>query len=71
MKNRLLLAVLLCPLFLFSKEYEITDVQILAQLNTDGSMDVSESRTYRFKDSFTFAFINLSKSKEISRIIIN
>jgi uncharacterized membrane protein len=42
-----------------AKSYRITDVHIDAQLHADGSMDVKESRGYRFEESFTFAYRDL------------
>jgi len=48
---------LLMPLSAASaKSYRITGVDIHAELKPDGSMDVLESRTYRFNGSFSFAF---------------
>ncbi|OVE80107.1 hypothetical protein BVY01_00845, partial [bacterium I07] len=38
------------------KSYQYTGVQFEAQLNSDGSMNVTESRTYRFKGRYRFAF---------------
>ena len=51
---------LLFPLCLFAdKKYYITNVDIIAQLNQDGSMDVVEDRTYKFKGNFKYAFQTL------------
>jgi uncharacterized membrane protein len=38
-----------------SKSYRIERVAILAQVNPDGSMDIQESRTYRFRGQFKWA----------------
>ncbi|MEE9169576.1 MAG: DUF2207 domain-containing protein, partial [bacterium] len=38
-----------------SKSYRIERVAILAQVNPDGSMDIRESRTYRFRGQFKWA----------------
>ena len=47
------------------KKYNITNVNIVAQLNSDGSMDIVEERTYYFKGKFKYAFQNLNISDEI------
>ena len=39
-----------------AKSYSISDTNIQATLNPDGSMDVVEKRTYKFDGSFTFAY---------------
>jgi len=44
------------PLARAEKSYQITHVHIDAQLHADGSMDVSESRTYQFRGSYRFAY---------------
>jgi len=49
-----------------AKFYRITDVNISAQLNKDGSMDVTESRTYQFKGSYRYAFRTFPLSDSIS-----
>ena len=53
-----LLATLLCSA-VAAKSYRITQTDIGARLYTDGSMEVSESRTYQFDGSFTFAYRDL------------
>tara|TARA_Y100001968_G_C19343470_1_gene710797 strand:+ start:567 stop:944 length:378 start_codon:yes stop_codon:yes gene_type:complete len=47
------------------KKYNITNVNIVGQLNQDGSMDIIEERTYYFKGKFKYAFQNLNISDEI------
>lgn len=42
-----------------AKSYRITGVDLEAHLRSDGSMDVSEKRTYRFSGSFSFAHRDL------------
>jgi len=39
-----------------AKSYRITEVGITAQLRRDGSMEVSENRTYRFSGTFSYAY---------------
>jgi uncharacterized membrane protein len=59
--------VLICALLMFvwipnlsaAKSYRITGVSIDAQLQTDGSMDIIESRTFKFSGSFSFVFRTL------------
>jgi len=52
-----LLAVLLTgQQALADKSYKMEDVTISADLSSDGSMSVSEDRTYRFKGRFKYAF---------------
>lgn len=45
-----------------TKDYSITNVTINNTVNTDGSMDVVESRTYNFDGSFSFAYQTINKS---------
>ena len=49
------------PLFTkcIAKSYTIESVAITAQLNTDGSMDIREERTYYFSGAFSYAFYTL------------
>lgn len=62
-----ILFVCVCVFFMFvwlpdlsaAKSYRITGVSIDAQLQTDGSMDVIESRTFKFSGSFSFVFRTL------------
>jgi hypothetical protein len=42
-----------------AKSYDITRVEMEARLMPDGSMEVSEARTYRFEDSFRYAYRDL------------
>lgn len=48
--------LLLSPQVFAAKYYQIIQVDIGAQLRADGSMEVTESRTYRFVGSFSYAF---------------
>lgn len=65
MKLRLLLlvtAALLCCLpqpALTAKSYRITGVHIDAQLHPDGTMNVVETRDYKFTGSYSFAYRDL------------
>jgi uncharacterized membrane protein YgcG len=54
----ILLGTLLCST-VGAKSYRITRADINARLDEDGSMEVSESLTYRFAGSFTFAYRDL------------
>jgi uncharacterized membrane protein len=42
-----------------AKSYEITHVDIEARLHPDGSMDMTEERTYQFQGSYRFAYRDL------------
>ena len=44
--------LLLIPTQAFAIDFNITDVQIEAQLNEDGTADVTEQFTYEFEDEF-------------------
>jgi len=44
------------PTVALAKEYGIRSVNIDAHLNADGSMDVTEARTYDFNGSFSYAY---------------
>ncbi|HSI68186.1 MAG TPA: DUF2207 domain-containing protein, partial [Planococcus sp. (in: firmicutes)] len=44
--------VLLVPTQAFAVDFEITEVRIDAQLNEDGTADVTEQFTYDFDDDF-------------------
>ncbi|MCC6710990.1 MAG: DUF2207 domain-containing protein, partial [Candidatus Pacebacteria bacterium] len=48
------------------KEYQISSVNIQAELKTDGSMEVTETRTYNFTGDFRFAYqrINLKPDQK-------
>ncbi len=50
-----------------TKDYSITNVSINNTVNTDGSMDVVESRTYNFDGSFSFAYQTINKSNSKSK----
>ncbi|WP_341960200.1 DUF2207 domain-containing protein [Planococcus maritimus] len=58
MKNKqglafiLFIFLLLVPVQAFAIEFDITEVQIEAQLNEDGTADVTEQFTYEFEDEF-------------------
>jgi len=66
--------ICICMLFVFvwlpdvfaAKSYRITGVSIDAQLQTDGSMDVIESRTFKFSGSFSFVFRTLTPQGRVS-----
>jgi uncharacterized membrane protein len=49
-----------------AKSYRITGVTIDAQLRQDGSMDVIESRTFKFSGSFSFVFRTLTAQGRIT-----
>jgi uncharacterized membrane protein len=49
-----------------AKSYRITNVSIDAQLQTNGSMDVVESRTFEFSGSFSFVFRTLGPQGSIT-----
>ncbi|RAZ67213.1 DUF2207 domain-containing protein [Planococcus maitriensis] len=58
MKNKkglafvLFIFMLLVPAQAFAIDFDITDVEIEAQLNEDGTVDVTEQFTYEFEDDF-------------------
>jgi uncharacterized membrane protein len=61
--------IVLCGLSsstVIAKSYQVTHVEIDARLRPDGSMDVSESRTYRFDGSFTFAYRDLPSGEAVT-----
>lgn len=45
-----------------TKDYSITNVTINNTVNTDGSMNVIESRTYNFDGSFSYAYQSINKT---------
>jgi uncharacterized membrane protein len=49
-----------------AKSYRITRVDIGARLNADGSMEVSEARTYAFSGSFTFAYRDFPVGQQVT-----
>ena len=57
---------LLSPQAFADKSYQITKIDIDAQLHPDGSMDVTESRTYRFEGSFRYAYRELPTTGPVS-----
>src|SRR3989339_325169 len=58
----------LFPAQVQAKSYEIEDVNIRAVLHkTDGSMDVTEQRTYDFDGEYTFAYIYINKHPDQSK----
>lgn len=61
------IAVLTGPLqsAAMAKSYRITGVDVVAHLRPDGSMDVSEKRTYRFSGSFSFAYRDLPAGEPV------
>ena len=67
-KYELVFLLFFLPVFIFgskNKKYYITNVDIIGQLIEDGSVDVTENRTYKFKRSFKYAFQKLKKSDGI------
>ena len=56
--------VLLClfPAPALAKSYTIDPIQIDATVNRDGSMDVTETRSYNFDGSYTFAYQSIHKT---------
>jgi uncharacterized membrane protein len=54
------------PELFAAKSYRITGVSIDAQLQTDGSMDVIESRTFEFSGSFSFVFRTLTTQGRVT-----
>ncbi len=68
------LFICMCVFFVFvwlpdlsaAKSYRISGVSIEAQLQTDGSMDVFESRTFEFSGSFSFVFRTLTDQGRIT-----
>ena len=64
-KYNLVLLLLLFPILILgasNKKYSITNVNIIGQLSDNGSMNVTEDRTYKFKGKFKYAFQKLKKS---------
>ena len=53
----LVISIAAAPIFTkcIAKSYTIESVAITAQLNTDGSMDIREERTYYFSGAFSYA----------------
>ena len=45
----------LVPAPVFAKDYSIPSADFVVQINPDGSADVTETRTYSFDGSFTWA----------------
>jgi len=59
----LLCCVLLLPAALSAKSYEITSVQIDAQLTRKGNMKVVEHRTFNFNGQFSYSFRSFPKDR--------
>ncbi len=59
----LLCCVLLLPATLSAKSYEITNVQIDAQLTRKGNMKVQEHRTFNFNGQFSYSFRSFPKDR--------
>ena len=58
--------ILLIPISLFGKKrYYIKNVEIVGELNSNGSMDVTEKRTYSFKGRFKYAYQKFKKNNNI------
>jgi len=68
-----LVIILGIPAFLFAKDYTISDVQIEAQINPDGTVDYTEHRTYDFDGDYTWANYALPKSgfSEITNVKVS
>ena len=49
------LLALLNVLSLYAKSYKIIKIEIIATVNLDGSIDIQEFRTYKFKGRFRWA----------------
>ena len=49
-----------------AKSLTIPQVEINARLRPDGSMDVSEARTYRFRGSFSYAFRDMPRDGPVA-----
>lgn len=49
-----------------AKNYQITQVKIHAQLHSDGNMDVTETRTYRFEGNFSYAYRVLPTTESVT-----
>ena len=68
MKKYFSLLFILLIQFVFPRgeKYSITNVSIIGELQSDGSMLVTEERTYRFKGKFKFAYQDLVISEGIN-----
>lgn len=58
----LLMGVFLPQSILSAKEYSIPEIQVDVQINADGSLKITEHRTYVFDGSYTWANYRLPKS---------
>jgi len=47
------------------KSYQMSNVDIKAHLRTDGSMEVSENRTYSFEGNFSYAYRTFPRDEQI------
>jgi uncharacterized membrane protein len=56
---------LICPVAQ-AKSYNINQLGISARLHEDGSLEVTESRTYVFRGAFTFAYRDLPASDSVT-----
>ena len=57
------LVLLLAPMVsgqAFAKDYSITSADITAQINTNGSVNITETRTYSFSGSYSWADENIN-----------
>ena len=66
MKNSILsktFVLVILAFSVFSKSYTIDQIDILAEVLKDGSIQITESRTYTFKGSFTWAEYQLPLDK--------
>ena len=57
-----LLVLVLAPSQALAKSYEMTQVDIDATVNTDGSLTVVEDRTFDFSGTYHYCYWDLSKS---------
>jgi uncharacterized membrane protein len=55
------LLVILIPLsnLTYAKDYDLTEVRIRADIQADGSVRITETRTYQFDGSFSYAYRDL------------
>ena len=50
----------------YAKDYSLTQTDIVANVNSDASMDVSQSRTFEFDGNFTLMMIPLGSDVDFS-----
>ncbi|RPH92086.1 MAG: DUF2207 domain-containing protein, partial [Calditrichaeota bacterium] len=65
-KSIILLSLLLGAAAYAEKSYSISQLDVSAQLYTDGSMAVTEARTYVYQGSFSYAFREFPQLAQIS-----